>query len=207
MSKVTLARAAVLASAAVFGVAGSGSAQYVDVPRPPAYALEDVTVVQPDGRRLEAVTVVVRGPLIEAMGRDVAVPADAEVLAGDSLVVYPGLIDADGDADFEFPEPEIDREQVELWDAPREIQGFMPARQVAGYLEATGEDLASARREGIVAAAVHPRGAMMGGRGALLLFRPDAGTPDRLVLDAALGPRFEFRGGPGVYPGTLFGVT
>ena len=205
MSKAALTHVSALA-AVMLGLPTAATAQYEDVPRPPAYALEDVTVVQADGRRLEGVTIVVRGALIEALGRGVAVPADAEVLPGDSLIVYPGFIDGDGDAEHEFPEPDIDRSAVEIWNAPRELQGFMPSRRLVAHLTATGEDLASARKEGIVAAAIHPEGAMMPGQGTFLLFRKDATHPDRLVLQPQLGVKLEFQGGRGVYPGTLFGV-
>ncbi|HSH46532.1 MAG TPA: amidohydrolase family protein, partial [Longimicrobiales bacterium] len=135
------------------------------------------------------------------------VPRDARVLDGDSLVVYPGLVDADGSADHEFPVEEFDRSEVELWDAPRPIQGFMPARLLSQHLKADGEAVASQRKAGIVAAAVHPGNAMMPGRGAVLLYRADAEAPAALVVEPALGPKFAFRGGRGVYPGTLFGVT
>lgn len=198
-----LARAGVLAALLVPAAA---FAQYESVPGPAAYALQNVTVVQADGRRQENVTVVVRGALIEAIGRDVAVPEDAERLGGDSLIVYPGLVDADGEAAHQFPEEEIDRSQIEIWNAPRSLQGFMPSRRVVAHLEAPGSRAAERRREGIVAAAVHPHGAMMGGRGVLLLYRKDAELPERMVVEAALGPRFELNGGEGVYPNTLFGV-
>ena len=208
-SKVKLARGSVLALLLSVGLAvpAGVAAQYETVPRPAAYALQNVTVVQADGRRTPGVTVVVRGELIEAMGRDVAVPADAELLEGDSLVIYPGLVDGYGDADFEFPQTEIERDEVEIWNAPRELQGFMPARRVAAHLTADGEDVADQRKAGIVAGAVHPTGAMMAGRGALLMSRPDAVRPSQLVIDPTLGPTLAFRGGRGVYPGTLFGVT
>jgi imidazolonepropionase-like amidohydrolase len=165
-----------------------------------------VTVVQADGRVIDDVTIVVRGELIEAMGPGIPVPADAEVLAADSMLVYPGFIDADGDADFEIPEPDIDRSDVEIWNAPRALQGFMPARRLVDFLTTTGEDAEAQRKEGIVAAAVHPRGAMMGGRGTLLLNRQRAEIPEQMVLTPELGPKFELQAGPGVYPGTLFGV-
>jgi hypothetical protein len=206
VSRDALARATASAAGVLLALPVAGSAQYTDVPRPPAYALEDVTVVQADGRQTQGVTIVVRGALIEVMGGDAAVPADAQVLTGDSLVVYPGLIDGDGAADFEFPGDDIDRSRVEIWNAPRALKGFMPARPLVSHLTAVGADLDGARQEGVVAAAVHPRRAMMPGRGALLLFRGDADSPDGLVLQPQLGPRFELRGGPGVYPGTLFGV-
>ena len=205
-SNGALARASVLAAAIFLMGPSLAAGQYVEVPPAPAYALEGVTVVDAGGRRQEGVTLVVRGALIEALGRDATVPADARVLAGEDLVVYPGLVDANGEADHAFPSPDIDRDKVEIWNAPRSLQGFMPARRLVSHLTADGEDVAGPRREGIVAAAVHPSGAMMGGRGALLLYRVDAATPGAMVLEPALGPKLELRGGQGVYPATLFGV-
>lgn len=161
-----LARAGVLAVASLLSSPVLAVAQYVDVPRPAAYALEGVSVVHPDGRRQDGITVVVRGRFIEAMGAGVSVPADARVLEGDSLVVYPGLVDGVGKAEHAFPEIEIDRREVRLWDAPRALQGFMPARRLAAHLTADGEAVAAQRKAGIVAAAVHPEDAMMPGRGA-----------------------------------------
>ena len=201
-----LARASVLAALVALAAPALATAQYVDVPRPPAYALQGVTVVQADGSRTENVTVVVRGDFIEAMGRDVAVPGDAKLLEGDSLMIYPGIVDANGRVPFEIPRPEIDRDELEIWNAPREVQGFTPARRVVAYLTADGEDVAAQRKNGIVAAAVHPDGSMMPGRGAVVLYRKGAETPEAMVVRPELGPTFTFRGGPGVYPATLFGV-
>ena len=203
----TFACASVLAAAVALGLAAPASAQYEDVPRPAAYALEGVTVLQPDGSRLEDVTVVVRGRLIESIERNAPVPSDAERLEGEELVVYPGIVDGDGEAEHEFPDPDIDMSQVEIWNAPRSLQGFMPARRLVGHLTADGEAVADKRRQGIVAGAVHPQRAMMGGRGVLVLYRKDVEQPERLVIDPALGPKFEWQGGRRVYPGTLFGVT
>jgi len=39
-------------------------------------------------------TVVVRNGLIEAVGESVAVPADAWIVEGEGLTVYPGMIDS-----------------------------------------------------------------------------------------------------------------
>lgn len=207
-SMVTLARRGGVAGLLALGlsVPVGAAGQYESVPRPAAYALENVTLVRADGRAIPGTTLVIRGPRVEAMGRDVSIPADAERLEGDSLWVYPGFVDGAGDVDYEFPQPDIDRSRVEIWNAPRILQGFMPARRVVAHLTEDGADLARQRRAGIVAGAVHPEGGMMPGRGALLLYRPDAATPERLVVEPTLGPTFTLRGGSGVYPATLFGV-
>ncbi|MGH7542007.1 MAG: amidohydrolase family protein [Gemmatimonadota bacterium] len=185
--------------------AGVG-AQFEKVPPPAAYAIEGATVVRMDGTRLEGVNVIVRGRLIEAIGAGVATPPDAAVLPGDSVLVYPGLIDGEGAPLFEFPEIEVDREQLESWDPPRDAQGFLPQRRVVDHLEVTGESARKQRRAGVVAAAVHPGEALMPGRGAFLLLRPDAASGVEMVLDPVLGPVMAFRSARGAYPGTLFGL-
>lgn len=200
------ARLGLTVLALVAALPGVASAQFMEPPAPAAYALRGVTVVQADGRRSEGVTLVVRGGLIEAMAPGAAVPADAKVLEGDSLVVYPGLVDAQGTAKFEFPKQTLDRRQVESWNPPRTFQGFTPHRRVVDYLEAKGSDLEEQRKKGIVAAAVHPDGPLMPGRGALLLFRKSASKPEGLVLNPVLGPTMSLRGAQGAYPATLFGV-
>lgn len=181
--------------------------QFEEPPPPAAYALTGVTLVSPDGSRRAAVTLVVRGGFIEAIGETVAVPADAEVLEGDSMFVYPGLIDADGKVDVKLPEVERDPTEDPSWAPRREVQGFQPHRQVVDYLTATGSKLASQRSKGVVAAAVHPRGPIMPGQGTLVLFRKRAERPANLVLRPTLGPVLSFQGASRVYPSTHFGAV
>src|SRR5579883_745692 len=61
---------------------------------PPVIAIRNARIVTVSGPVLAKGTVVVRNGLIEAVGENVAVPADATVVEGDGLTVYPGLIDA-----------------------------------------------------------------------------------------------------------------
>src|SRR5580692_892038 len=60
---------------------------------PPAVAIVNARIVRVSGPAIAKGTVVVRNGLIEAVGENVAVPADAWVVAGEGLTVYPGLID------------------------------------------------------------------------------------------------------------------
>lgn len=182
------------------------AAQFTDPPPPAAYALQNVTVVAADGTRTDSVTLVVRDGMIAAMGRGIAVPADARLLEGDSLFVYPGLIDGEGEVDLELPEVEIDRARIASWDPPRDVQGFMPSRRMADYLASTGEDVAEQRQAGIVAAAIIPGDRVMPGRGATLIFRRDAARPAELIAEPLLGPAMYLSGAQGVYPATLFAV-
>lgn len=196
-----------LAAALLAAAAPCAGAQYTAVPDPAYYALQGVTVVGADGRRTSGVTIVVHDGLIEAMAPGAAVPAGARVLEGDSLTVYPGLIDGWGTAKFSFPEPEIDRAQLRSWDPPRAAQGFFPHRRVADVLTATGQDVADQRKKGVVATVVLPEPALAAGRGALLMLRPEADAPAELVVDADVGTLLALRGGRGVYPATAFATT
>src|SRR5712691_6340771 len=57
-------------------------------------AIRNARIVTVSGPVLNRGTVVLRDGVIEAVGENAAIPADASVVEGDGLTVYPGLIDA-----------------------------------------------------------------------------------------------------------------
>src|SRR5436305_5665055 len=59
-----------------------------------AVAIRNARIVTVSGPVIAKGTVVVRNGLIEAVGENVAVGADALVVEGEGLTVYPGLIDS-----------------------------------------------------------------------------------------------------------------
>ena len=59
----------------------------------PPVAIRNARIVTVSGATIAKGTVVVRNGLIEAVGDSVPVPADAMVVDGEGLTVYPGLID------------------------------------------------------------------------------------------------------------------
>ena len=59
-----------------------------------SYAVTNAKIVTVSGATIERGTVVVRNGLIEAVGADAKVPADAQVFDGSGLTVYPGFIDS-----------------------------------------------------------------------------------------------------------------
>ena len=58
-----------------------------------SYAITNAKIVTVSGETIEKGTVVVRDGLIQAVGANVAAPADALVFDGTGLTVYPGFID------------------------------------------------------------------------------------------------------------------
>src|SRR5580698_9392592 len=61
---------------------------------PSTVVIHNAKIVTVRGPVIAKVTVVVRNGLIEAVGENVQVPADAWVVDGEGMTVYPGLIDA-----------------------------------------------------------------------------------------------------------------
>ena len=203
---MTITRCSRWALAALLVWPASAAAQFNEAPPPAAYALQGVTLVRADGTVSEGVNVIVRGARIEAIGADVQIPDDAKLLEGDSLFVYPGIIDAAGKVDYKFPEQEINLSEIGSWNPPRYVQSFMPHRLVVDHLTNSGADLAEQRKAGIVAAAVHADGRLMPGRGTLVMLRSDARAPSDLVLRPVIGLTMSFQGAQSVYPRRLFAV-
>src|SRR5262245_26702900 len=77
--------------------------------RPRVFAIRDARVVTEPGKVLPKGTVVIRDGLIEAVGPDVAAPADALIIAGKGLTVYPGFLDATSNWGFD---PALRRSEI-----------------------------------------------------------------------------------------------
>ncbi len=71
-------------------------ASFVYAEAPGVIAIRNARVVTVSGPTLDKATVVVRDGLIQDVGQNVSVPADAWIIEGEGLTVYPGLIDALG---------------------------------------------------------------------------------------------------------------
>jgi imidazolonepropionase-like amidohydrolase len=89
---VPLSRAAALLA----GVALSASSLAAQRNAPSTYAITNAKLVPVSAPVIEKGTIVIRDGLIAALGANVAVPADARVVDGTGLTVYPGLFDAFG---------------------------------------------------------------------------------------------------------------
>src|SRR5688572_6432365 len=74
------------------------------------YAITNANIIQAPGRRIDRGIVVIKNGLIHAVGKNVAIPAEAIVIKGDSLYVYPGFIDGLSRTGVTKPKEEPNRE-------------------------------------------------------------------------------------------------
>ncbi|MCP4654896.1 MAG: amidohydrolase, partial [bacterium] len=184
---------------------------------PPFYAIRDATVMTGTGEKLEQATVLIADGLIEAVGRDLEIPADAWVLDGRGLLVYPGLVDAMtnlGQAQPEEPPSRPagsrtpgapgagSRPQVR---GPEDRPRTTPWRNAADLL--SGEDLRVEkwREAGFTAAVTAPADGLFAGQAALVALGDD--EPREMVLATPVAQRLNFSGSAGMagFPGSLMG--
>jgi imidazolonepropionase-like amidohydrolase len=186
---------------------------------PSTYAITNARVVPVAGPVVERGTILVRDGLIAAVGARVAVPADARVVDGTGLTVYPGFIDGQsalglapartggqggggGGAAAAFAV------QTSAAGTPSRLiahpAGFQPEASTADQLRIDAEGFASAHGGGVTAALTAPTTGVMQGRSALITLGDDPAT---LVIKAPVAQHVGFtpvRGG--AYPNSLLGV-
>lgn len=198
---------------------------------PTAIAIRNARVIPVSGPAIARGTVVLRNGLIEAVGADVAVPADAWVIEGDGLTVYPGLIDAL--STFGIPEAAPATPtgggrgggQQPATPAPAAPQAApqttatLPARgpedrpsttswlKAADLVKPTDRRLDSARGEGFTTAVTFPSRGIFAGQGAIVNLAGQ--TSGEMVVADGAGQYVTFAtsgGFGGGFPNSLMGV-
>jgi imidazolonepropionase-like amidohydrolase len=187
---------------------------------PSAMAIRNARIVTVSGPVIAKGTVVVRKGLIESVGENVTVPADAWIVEGDGLTVYPGLIDAlstVGIPTTATPAPAAAANAAAApaaaaataarsngpEDRPRTTSWALAADEIV----ATDRRIALVRGAGITTTATFPERGIFGGQGALIDLLTDE-KPSRMVVISPLGQyaSLTLAGRGGGFPGALMGV-
>ena len=205
--------AGALAIAAALAVGASA-----DVPH--VYAIKGARIVPVSGAPIASGTIVVRNGIIEAVGASVQAPAEAQVIEGDGLTVYPGLIDmsnstgVDVEVNRQAPATLQTTEAVERW--KRDLL-LRPHVNAADHVREAPE-LARLASAGITSVLATPPGVVVKGRSALInvaapVDEPAIGNVGDYRTDVqivrtpvALHVEFGNAGGGGAYPVSLMGV-
>ncbi len=181
------------------------------------YALKNATVVVKPGQILQMATVIIRDGLIHAVGANLPVPADAKVIAADSMFVYAGFIDglsyagipqsrqpaATAQAGPPQPGQQAQR-QTNAANPTNEQAGIQPEIKVRDVISPQERSLEDLRKLGFTAAHVVPQGRMLPGSGALFLLH--GATADEMLIRDNTSLFATFNGARGVYPSTVIGV-
>lgn len=186
-------------------------------------AIKDAHVVTVSGADMPKATVVMRDGLIEGVGPDLPVPADASVIDGKGLTVYPGFIDglstwgipgaapvAGGSARAAGASPatpQASPQPQERVRGPEDRPQNYSADRAADLVNPNDSRLAAARAAGFTTAATFPNRGIFEGQGAIVDLAGDRGHD--MVVAQPIGQQIYFRVGGGgmgrAFPSSLMG--
>lgn len=157
------------------------------------YAISGARLVTVSGRTIGKGTIVLRDGLIEAVGRRVNPPADAVVIDGSELTVYPGFIDGFSQAGLPRPKPQ-----------EREYAANVADRMATEKFDAGSDDLAKYRAQGFTTALIARTDGIFSGPAALVNL-----SGDEVSRMTVKGPVIQVLGYARQrgYPGTLMAVV
>ncbi len=215
--KRACATLAVLAAAALMALTHAPVAR---LDAPGAFAIKDAQIVTGAGKTIAKGTVVFRNGLITDVGESVRIPADARVIDGAGMTVYPGLIDGYTSLGLAAPAQAQapaggggGGRQAAVAAAAAGAQPSPEARLGDPSLAAAdqvkpGTSFEDPRSVGVTSALSSPRQGIFAGQSALINLAGQEAS--KLVLRAPVALTVQFSGGGGFgggYPGSLMGTV
>jgi hypothetical protein len=170
------------------------------------WAVKDCRVVTQAGAPIERGTVMIVDGLIDAVGTGITIPAEAEVIDGSKLTVYPGLIDALGKSFLKLPERKFDPLKVYTGEYTDEDKGITPGLRAFDYFEINKATLEKYHTYGITTVQVMPERGILTGQASVFCLSGTDKNRNVILRDSTLGVGFS-SGGFMVYPSSLMGVV
>lgn len=184
------------------------------VEAPAVYAIKDAQIVTGTGKTIAKGTVVFRDGLITEVGENVRIPADARVIDGAGMTVYPGLIDCYTSlglvaAPTQPPTggPGARQAAAAAGPPPPEARLGDPTASAADQVK-PGTTFEDARSVGVTAALSSPRQGIFAGQSALINLAGEDASKIVVRGPVALTVQFSAGGGfGGGFPGSLMGTV
>ncbi|HEY5611290.1 MAG TPA: hypothetical protein VIL97_08785, partial [Thermoanaerobaculia bacterium] len=174
---------------------------------PGVYALVGGTVHPVSGSEIAKGTVIIRGGLIERVGANVTVPADATVIDANGLHVYPGLIDAQTSIGLPAPPKPQSGSPFSRRPEPSDPSrpDAVPSLVAARMFKPTDDALEGKRATGVTTVLIAPAYGIFNGQSAVVNLAGD--SPQAMLVKTPA--TFQVSFSPkrdGTYPDSLMGV-
>jgi imidazolonepropionase-like amidohydrolase len=175
------------------------------------YAITNAQIVTVSGATISRGTVVIRDGLIEAVGSDADVPADARIFDGQGLTVYPGFIDANTNLGIP-PTPNNRGRQANQANQANQPQSnsnypevLRPERMVVDSLKAGDAQFSSQRNNGFTTVLTGYPDAIFNGHSAIINLAGD--SVSSMVIRPAFAQHVTYRTNRGgQFPTSLMGT-
>jgi hypothetical protein len=180
---------------------------------PSSVAIKDARVVTVSGPELPNATVLLRDGLIDDVGPNLTIPADAWVIDGAGLTVYPGFISGLSTWGIPEPAPQAPGARPPTLPPPtKRAHGPEDRPQTNSYeraadlLQPTDSRLVFARGAGFTTAATFPEHGIFGGEGTIADFSGE--RPGDMVVASPIGQYIALRtaGFVAGFPNSLMGA-
>jgi imidazolonepropionase-like amidohydrolase len=178
---------------------------------PRTFAIRGAKVVPVSSAPIENATVVVSRGIITAVGTNVSIPADAWVIDGKGLTVYPGLIDGFTDvgvAAASSPAQSGDagaRQQPVISRGPEDRPATTPWRNAADEVNPGDPRVESWRMAGFTTVIAAPKGGMFPGQAAALDLGGERAGDFVVKAPVAVAVSLQAPGGFRSFPGSVMG--
>jgi len=198
---------------------------------PSTIAITNAKIVTVSGQVYAKGTVVLKDGLIEAVGDNVTAPADAWVVAGEGMTVYPGLIDGlstvgipgaapagagggrggrGAGTQAQTAAPAVPAAPAERSWGPGDRPQTTSWLLAADELQAGDRRVETVRASGITTAVTYPTRGIFGGQGSVIDL-VSGEKPAEMVLVPAVGQYISMSGGRGFgggggFPSSLMGI-
>jgi Amidohydrolase family len=175
---------------------------------PGVYAISGGTVHPASGPEIANGVVIIRNGLIEAVGADVAVPADATVIDAKGKHVYPGLIDAQTSLGFPSGTPRRPRgaaaarpQSATTEQLPQTSPEFLALHEA----KLSDDDVDAKRATGVTTILTAPSFGIFNGQSAI--FNLGGETMEQRIVRGSAAQQISFNPRPAwTYPDSLMGV-
>ncbi|MBS0202171.1 MAG: amidohydrolase family protein [Planctomycetes bacterium] len=180
--------------------------------QPTLVVYKNAKVVTAPGQVLDKAHLLIKNGRVSAIGTDVPIPTDAEIIDTEGLTIFPGFIDAGASIFLQDAKPQavegraIEISKYALAGMRQDDRNGLTPEFIAGeHLNPRAEDQERYRQSGFVAVHVLPHGRIASGRGTVLNL---AALPLResVLLPASFATLQLSERGGGDYPSTNMGV-
>jgi imidazolonepropionase-like amidohydrolase len=169
------------------------------------YAITNVNIIQGPGRKIDMGTVLIRNGVIQNVGKNISIPANAIVIKADSMYVYAGFIDGYSHTGVTKPKEETRGERPKDPGNPEPSSaGITPQNDVRTSLNPSDKSIEDLRAIGFTTAQVVPYGGMLPGNAAIIQLHGN--SANELVLVGKSSFYAELTSAQRVYPSTVIGV-